>query len=130
MARRLANPTTPASQSSQSVQARIGLDEADKEEWRRLYKSEPPKISRDLLAMGIAYRREEIEHGGLGKATLRKLQTLAKSLQGHRPGRTCTGTCFKARRAADPQMAWPNAHRDRNQGVDSSMEESVIHPSP
>jgi hypothetical protein len=31
--------------------------------------------------MGIAYRRQEIEHGGLGKATLRKLQTLAKTLR-------------------------------------------------
>ena len=80
MARRLVNPTTPASQSSQSVQARISLDELH-DEWRRLHKSEPPKISRDLLAIGIAYRRQEIEHGGLGKATLRKLQTLAKTLR-------------------------------------------------
>ena len=80
MARRLVNPTTPASQSSQSVQARISLDELN-EEWRRLYKSEPPKISRDLLAMGIAYRRQEIKQGGLGKATLRKLHTLAKTLR-------------------------------------------------
>jgi hypothetical protein len=31
--------------------------------------------------MGLAYRRQEIEHGGLGKATLRKLQTLAKKLR-------------------------------------------------
>ena len=80
MARRLVNPTTPASQSSQSVQARISLDELH-DEWRRLHKSEPPKIRRDLLAIGIAYRRQEIEHGGLGKATLRKLKTLAKTLR-------------------------------------------------
>jgi IS30 family transposase len=52
-----------------------------------LYKSEPPKISRDLLAMGIAYRRQEIEHGGLGKATLRKLLTLATTLRDLRLGR-------------------------------------------
>jgi hypothetical protein len=70
----------PASQSSQFVQARISLDELHRE-WRRLYKTDPPKISRDLLVMGIAYRRQEIEHGGLGKATLRKLQTLAKALR-------------------------------------------------
>lgn len=80
MARRLVKPTTPASQSSQLVQARISLDELH-DEWRRLYKSEPPKISRDLLAMGIAFRRQDIEHGGLGKATLRKLQTLARTLR-------------------------------------------------
>ena len=80
MARRSVVSTTPASQSSQSVQARESLD-ALHGEWRRLYKSEPPKISRDLLVMGLAYRRQEIEHGGLGKATLRKLQTLAKTLR-------------------------------------------------
>lgn len=80
MARRSVNSTTPASQPSQSVQARISLDELHRE-WRRLYKSEPPKLSRDLLALGIAYRRQEMKHGGLGKATLRKLQTLAKTLR-------------------------------------------------
>ena len=47
-------------------------------EWRRLYRSEPPKISRDLLIRGIGYRLQEIQHGGLGKTTLRKLKTLAK----------------------------------------------------
>jgi len=80
MARRSVVSTAPASQSSQSVQARKSLDDLHRE-WRRLYKNEPPKISRDLLVMGIAYRRQEIEHGGLGKATLRKLQTLAKTLR-------------------------------------------------
>jgi hypothetical protein len=48
-------------------------------EWRRLYRCEPPRISRDLLIRGIAYRRQELKHGGgLGKATRRKLKTLAK----------------------------------------------------
>lgn len=47
-------------------------------EWRRLYRSEPPRISRDLLIRGIGYRLQEIEHGGLGKSTRRKLQKLAK----------------------------------------------------
>ena len=53
------------------------LDEL-RREWRRLYRSEPPRISRDLLIRGIGYRRQEIQHGGLGKATRRKLKTLAK----------------------------------------------------
>jgi hypothetical protein len=47
-------------------------------EWRRLYRCEPPRISRDLLLRGIAYRRQELEHGGLGKTIHRKLKTLAK----------------------------------------------------
>ena len=50
-------------------------------EWRRLYHSEPPRISRDLLIRRIGYRLQEIEHGGLGKSTRRKLQTIAKALR-------------------------------------------------
>jgi hypothetical protein len=50
-------------------------------EWRRLYRCEPPRTSRDLLLRGIAYRRQELEHGGLGKMTRRKFKTLAKMLQ-------------------------------------------------
>jgi len=80
MARRPVVSTTPASRSSQVVQARNSLDDLHRE-WRLLYKGEPPKLSRDLLVMGLAYRRQEIEHGGLGKATLRKLQTLANTLR-------------------------------------------------
>ena len=47
-------------------------------EWRRLYCSEPPRLSRDLLMRGIGYRLQELQHGGLGKSTRRKLKTLAK----------------------------------------------------
>ena len=50
-------------------------------EWRRLYHCEAPKISRDLLVLGLGYRLQEIEQGGLGKSTRRKLQTMAKVLQ-------------------------------------------------
>ena len=31
-----------------------------------------------MLIRGIGYRRQEIQHGGLGKSTRRKLKTLAK----------------------------------------------------
>lgn len=80
MARRPVNQTTPASQTPRLVQASTSLDEL-RHEWRRLYNNDPPRISRDLLILGIAYRQQEIEHGGIGKATLRKLQTLAKTLR-------------------------------------------------
>ena len=80
MVRRSVDPTTPASQTPQLVQASMSLDEL-RREWRRLYNSNPPRISRDLLVLGIAYRRQEIEHGRLGKATLRKLRTLATTLR-------------------------------------------------
>jgi hypothetical protein len=46
-------------------------------EWRRLFRSNPPNLSRDLLVRAIAYRVQELAHGGLSKATARKLATLA-----------------------------------------------------
>ncbi len=55
----------------------VSLDEL-RCEWRRLYRSNPPRISRDLLVRGIGYRIQELQHGGLGKTTRRKLKTLAK----------------------------------------------------
>jgi hypothetical protein len=80
MARSSVNPTTPASLRPQLGRGKRSPDEL-RREWRRLYNDDPPRISRDLLILGIAYRRQEMAHGGLGKATLRKLQTLAKTLR-------------------------------------------------
>jgi hypothetical protein len=34
--------------------------------WHVQYDHAPPGISRNLLILGIAYRHQEIEHGGLG----------------------------------------------------------------
>jgi Protein of unknown function (DUF2924) len=79
MARRSVK-STPSSRSPRLVEPGASLDEL-RREWHRLYDRESPRISRDLLALGVAYRVQEIEHGGLGKATLRKLQTLAKTLR-------------------------------------------------
>jgi hypothetical protein len=50
-------------------------------EWRRLYHTNAPKISRDLLVLALGYRLQEIEHGGLGKSIRRKLQMIAKALR-------------------------------------------------
>jgi hypothetical protein len=58
----------------------LGLEEL-RLEWRRLFHSGPPKISRDLLALGVSYTLQELEHGGLGKATRRKLLTMANGLR-------------------------------------------------
>ncbi len=52
----------------------LGLEEL-RLEWRRLYHCDAPRISRDLLILGLGYRLQEIEQGGLGKATRRKLQS-------------------------------------------------------
>jgi hypothetical protein len=58
----------------------LGLEEL-RCEWRRLNHAEPPRISRDLLVLALGYRLQEIAHGGLGKSTRRKLQTMAKALR-------------------------------------------------
>ena len=55
-----------------SLQSRLerlqNLDGAAlREEWRRLCRSEPPRISRDLLLRALAYRLQELEFGGLPK---------------------------------------------------------------
>jgi Protein of unknown function (DUF2924) len=52
-----------------------------REEWRRLYRSQPPRLSRDLLIRTIAHRMQELAYGGPSKATMRKLQSLAKELE-------------------------------------------------
>jgi len=48
-------------------------------EWRRLYRTQPPRLSRDLLIRAIAYRIQELRYGGLGKATGRKLAALVEA---------------------------------------------------
>ena len=51
--------------------------EALRSEWRRLFRAQPPSISRDLLMRAIGHRYQELEHGGLSEATARKLRTVA-----------------------------------------------------
>jgi hypothetical protein len=47
-----------------------------RKEWRQLYRSQPPRLSRDLLVRAIAYRIQELRYGGLSKATRRKLAAI------------------------------------------------------
>lgn len=50
-------------------------------EWRRLYRSHPARLSRDLLVRTIAYRMQELAYGGLSKRTQRRLIALTRELQ-------------------------------------------------
>ena len=50
-------------------------------EWRRLYRAQAPRLSRDLLIRGLAHRLQELALGGMSKATLRKLAAFAKELE-------------------------------------------------
>ena len=59
------------------------LDAASlRKEWRRLYRSHPPKrTGRDLLARAVAYRLQERALGGLDAVTKRKLRVFAEQLK-------------------------------------------------
>lgn len=50
-----------------------------RKEWRRLYRSQPPRLSRKLLVRAVAYRIQELRYGGLNKATSRKLAALVQA---------------------------------------------------
>jgi hypothetical protein len=52
-----------------------------RQEWRRLYRAEPPRLSRDLMMRALAYRIQEITFGGLSKAILRRLASLAAEFE-------------------------------------------------
>lgn len=54
-------------------------------EWRRIYRAQPPRISPDLMIRALAYRLQEMTHGGLSKATQRRLKALAKMIQDNDP---------------------------------------------
>ncbi len=50
-------------------------------EWRRLYRSHPPKLlRRDLLELGVAWKLQERVLGGLSAATRRQLAELARTM--------------------------------------------------
>ena len=82
-----------------------------REEWRRLCRSEPPRISRDLLMRALAYRLQELEFGGLPRWAR---QSLAEPAAGADPPagvgalRRAPHRFAEARRAACSGMAWPN----------------------
>jgi Protein of unknown function (DUF2924) len=50
-----------------------------RKEWRRLYRSKPPRLSRNLFVRAIAYRIQELRYGGLSKGTRRKLASLVEA---------------------------------------------------
>lgn len=74
--------TAPASSNSSSDVASLSqrlatLSELTlpelRAEWRRLYRSPPPRLSRNLMVRAIAYRIQERARGGLTPAISRRL---------------------------------------------------------
>jgi Protein of unknown function (DUF2924) len=73
----MADKDTPAIERKLDRIRSLGLKEL-RQQWRQLYDTDAPRLSRYLLVLGLGYRLQEVERGGLGKATRRKLQTLAR----------------------------------------------------
>jgi DUF2924 family protein len=70
------------SQLSDSLAVLAELSLADlRLEWRRLFRADPPRLSRDIMMQAIAYRLQEIAHGGACKLTQRRLMTLAAEFE-------------------------------------------------
>lgn len=57
-----------------------GLDlTALRDRWRSVYGSDPPvRMSRELMIQAIAYRLQEVAHGGLSRAARQKLAAAGK----------------------------------------------------
>jgi DUF2924 family protein len=74
--------TTSQPEISEKIAALTALTAPQlRTEWRRLYRYNPPRLSRDLLIRTIAYRMQELAYGGLSKRTQRRLVALTKELQ-------------------------------------------------
>lgn len=65
-------------------------------EWRRLHRSQPPNLSRDLLMRALAYRVQELALGGLSKATRRRLERFAEQLKANGHVAMDTGVALHA----------------------------------
>ena len=75
--------TSGAADLATRLAALPGLSHSDlRAEWRRLYRSEPPKkIGRDLLELGVAWRLQEKALGGMSAPLKRRVAELAKTME-------------------------------------------------
>jgi hypothetical protein len=67
-----------------------------RQRWAQLYGIPPaPRISRDVLIRGVAYRIQEEAHGALGKSCRRQLRRLAEALRDSGSISASQGRSFK-----------------------------------
>jgi hypothetical protein len=53
-----------------------------KQRWRELFDTDPPQLSRPFLQSRLAYRLQELAHGGLKAETIARLEDLGKKFDG------------------------------------------------
>ena len=81
-ARATASAPDSTSQVSDRLAVLAELSLADlRLEWRRLFRADPPRLSRDIMMRAVAYRQQESAHGGASKVTRRRLMTLAAEFE-------------------------------------------------
>jgi hypothetical protein len=51
-------------------------------QWTRLFDTQPPRYNRRFLESRLAYRLQELAHGGLKAATVARLKALGEQLDG------------------------------------------------
>ena len=56
-----------------------------KARWRELFDTEPPPYNRRFLESRLAYRIQELAHGGLSRDTLDRLKAMAKQYANQKP---------------------------------------------
>ena len=101
----MANAVAATNDLSQHMAALSGLTAQQlRDEWRRLYRGQPPRLSRDLLIRSIAYRMQELAHGGLSKATQRTLATMSRELEAN--GRVTIAPDLRVRSGARLVREW------------------------
>ena len=67
------------------------------EKWRDLYGSEPPQYKKQFLIIKLAYRIQEILHGGLTESTKNHIKQTAKADKAKVSGRTNTDSHQKSK---------------------------------
>jgi len=79
----LARRTAPAAELAAKLAVLREMPAADlRVEWRRLYRTQPPKrVARALLVLGVAWKIQEQAYGGLDATTKRRLADLASTLE-------------------------------------------------
>jgi hypothetical protein len=81
----------PLANSREMISRKIAALESSpikqlKQQWRELYKSEPPhRVSREMLTRAVAYRIQEQDRGGLKPSTRSLLARLADDARCGRP---------------------------------------------
>ena len=115
--RKVPQPPSTAAEA-RPVESEIGALEragviALRVEWRRLFGSDPPRLSRDLLVRALAYRVQERAMGGLSRASLKRLRELAENPEGRGPPPEQAAS-LRPGAKLDARMARPHACRPRD----------------